>query len=92
MACGLSQSAGYFTRGYILFTSGALNAIKRTVKGWQPGLVSVFNPLPAVPAVGDTFMIYPGCDHTQATCSSKFGNVVHFRGFPYVPVPETALL
>ena len=31
------------------------------------------------------FTAYPGCDKTQATCSSsKFSNLVNFEGFPYV--------
>lgn len=88
--CGLSQATAYFDRGYIQFTSGALSGIKRTVKGYTTGSVSIFNPFPAAPAPGDTFMIYPGCDKAMATCQAKFSNLTHFRGMPFIPVPETA--
>ena len=47
-------------------------------------------PLPFAPAPGDTFNVAFGCDHTQATCQSKFNNLVNFRGFPYVPPPQLA--
>jgi hypothetical protein len=43
-----------------------------------------------VPAPGDTFIAYPGCDKTQSTCSGKFSNLVNFGGSPYIPVPETS--
>jgi hypothetical protein len=26
-----------------------------------------------------------GCDHTLATCASRFGNAVNFRGEPFLP-------
>lgn len=89
--CGLSQAAGWFTRGYIKFTSGALLGVERTVKQYAPGSIGLFLPLPAPPAIGDTFIAYPGCDKLQATCSGKFANLPQFRGCPYIPVPETAL-
>ena len=93
IACSLSQAAGYFTRGYLVFTSGALSGVKRTVKGWAPGLASVFNPLPAAPAVGDAFTIYPGCNRIGlgGDCESKFSNLGRFRGCPYIPPPPSAI-
>jgi hypothetical protein len=39
---------------------------------------------------GDAFTVYLGCDHTQATCTTKFGNLTNFRGFPYIPSPTYA--
>ncbi len=39
---------------------------------------------------GDSFTAYQGCDHTLATCRSKFANEANFRGFPFVPTPEAA--
>lgn len=82
---------GYFDMGKLIFTSGANNGIFRAVKLYTPGVVTVVPPLPNVPSAGDTFTIYPGCDGQQNTCSSKFGNLIHFSGEPYVPVPESAI-
>lgn len=36
-------------------------------------------------AAGAAFTVYPGCDHTPATCDSKFGNVLNFGGLPWLP-------
>ena len=46
--------------------------------------------LPAAPSAGDTFTCYPGCDRALLTCTNKFGNQVNFRGYPYIPSPESA--
>lgn len=80
----------YFNQGTITFLTGANAGITRTIKAQQnPWAVTVAYPLPFAPAAGDTFKIYPGCDKRQGTCSSKFNNLAHFRGYPYIPVPET---
>jgi uncharacterized phage protein (TIGR02218 family) len=64
---------------------------KRSLKAYASGALQLFSPLPVAPAVGDTFSIFPGCDKTMATCQNKYSNVVHFRGFPFIPTPETAV-
>lgn len=35
--------------------------------------------------LGQVVDVYAGCDHSAATCASKFDNIVNFGGFPYVP-------
>jgi hypothetical protein len=35
--------------------------------------------------VGKTVTVRVGCDHTSATCSSKFDNVINYLGFEFVP-------
>lgn len=35
---------------------------------------------------GDTIAIYPGCDHTLATCNGKFNNKLNYGGFAWIPV------
>jgi uncharacterized phage protein (TIGR02218 family) len=90
---GLSQAAGYFSLGTIKFTSGANAGWTKTVKSYDgAGNIKLASPVPLPPANGDTFDIYPGDDKTQATCTSKFGasNLAHFRGYPNMPVTETA--
>jgi len=89
--CNLAQAAGYFSRGYIAFVTGALAGNKYSVKAYYPGFLSLFKPMPSIPAVSDVFGAYPGCDKSQATCSAKFSNLANFRGCPYIPVPETAV-
>ncbi len=87
----LGTAAGYFDQGYVVFTSGANAGASRTVKKQTVGNIALALALPFTPTVGDTFTVYAGCDHTQTTCTSKFSNVIHFRGYPYIPIPETAV-
>jgi uncharacterized phage protein (TIGR02218 family) len=87
-AASLTQASGYFALGYVTFTSGALNGLTRFVKSFASGVLTLLYPLPSTPAAGDTFTVYPGCDKTQNTCSAKFANLAHFRGYPYAPTPE----
>ena len=91
IACSLAYPIEWFNRGYIVFQTGNLTGVRRTVKGYSPGNVYLFNPLPAVPAIGDTFLAYPGCDKDISTCRAKFGNQANFKGFPFIPSPETII-
>lgn len=88
---GLSQADGYFDLGIVRFTSGPNSGVSRVVRTHlnASGSLRLVAPLPVAPAAGDTFVASPGCDKRQATCSSKFSNLARFRGYPYVPVPET---
>lgn len=88
--CGVAGQATY-DLGEIVGTSGANNGVRRTVKQHTAGQLVLSFPLPEVPAAGDTFTVYKGCDKTLATCTARFGNASRFRGFPFVPKPETAL-
>lgn len=83
-----AQATGYFEQGFLVFTSGANNGLKRTIKTHTNGTLTLALALPSIPAVGDTFTIYAGCDRTQSTCVNKFNNLLHFRGFPFIPPPE----
>ncbi|MDE2229898.1 MAG: DUF2163 domain-containing protein [Alphaproteobacteria bacterium] len=94
----LAQATGYFDQGKISFTAGANAGLSRGIKTWiaggggAPGTVSLIAPFPTAPATADTFQIYPGCDKTLGSGGcAKFANTARFRGFPYVPTPETAV-
>ncbi len=87
----LTQADGYFELGVLAFTSGALNGVRAAVRLYlnAAGTVTVAVTLPVAPGNGDTFTIVPGCDKTQATCTAKFSNLAHYRGFPFVPKAES---
>lgn len=71
----IAKPAKWFDQGYIQFTSGTLNGIKRTVKSWDGATLTLLNGLPSIPAFGDTFNAYAGCDKKLRTCgavSSEF--------------------
>ena len=81
-----------FQQGTITFTSGVNAGATATVGSAVAGTsLSLLYPLESVPSPGDAFTVYYGCDHTPATCLSKFNNFANFRGFPYVPPPQMAI-
>jgi uncharacterized phage protein (TIGR02218 family) len=85
-----AEADGYASLGTVTFTGGTLTGRSFAIKVQNGGVLDMLVPLPALPTAGDTLDIYPGCNKTQATCSGKFGNLQHFQGEPYVPVPEMA--
>ena len=87
---GLTQPAGYFSGGKIYVTSGQNAGAQRTIKAHSAdGTLTLAYPLPGDPVVGDAFQLWPGCDHTKATCAGKFSNVIRFAGQPYIPAAVT---
>ncbi|PTM38729.1 DUF2163 domain-containing protein [Bosea sp. 124] len=80
---------GHFTGGRLVFTAGANVGFATEVKrhGAAGGLVALqlWQAPPAPIAAGDAFTVSPGCDKSFATCQSKFGNSINFRGFPHIP-------
>lgn len=86
---GITEADGYYALGKIKFTSGANAGQVRAVKSYVGGVVTLMYPLYAIPTAGDTVDAIAGCDKLRATCSGRFSNLAHFRGFPYVPDPAT---
>ena len=94
-----SYPAHYFDLGIMTFNSGVLNGASFTVSySATGGIVATILPFPTAPAPGDTFTVLVGCDKSVATCSGgKFklnsgaygSNLIHYRGAPFVPNPET---
>ncbi len=80
-----------YDQGTITFESGANVGVSRTVRQSTPTGLTLARPLDYLPAVGDSFVVYHGCDKTMATCQSRFNNLANFRGFPFVPPPELAM-
>jgi uncharacterized phage protein (TIGR02218 family) len=76
-----------YTQGKLLFTSGINNGLAFTVKAVSGNLLALAYPMEDVPAAGDSFTVYFGCDHSMGTCRDKFNNLQNFRGFPFIPPP-----
>ncbi len=86
-----AKADGYYDNGQIVFTSGPNTGLTKAVKQYFAKNFFFNSPLPFPPNAGDAFTAWPGDDKTQATCANKFNNLANFGGFPYVPVPETAI-
>jgi uncharacterized phage protein (TIGR02218 family) len=88
-------AAGWFGFGTVTWTSGA-NAGRRTevlshdVTDGIAILTLLEAPVRPI-AETDAFVVRAGCDKRLATCSAKFSNVVHFRGFPHIPGQDAVL-
>ena len=76
--------------GTVEFTAGPNINVKRTITGVDTGtgFITVSQPFPVQPA-GETVRIYKGCDKKLTTCTTRFSNQSNFRGYPYVPNPES---
>jgi uncharacterized phage protein (TIGR02218 family) len=88
----IGASPARWENGTITFTSGVNIGITRTIKiasGPTPTIFTVSNPFPLPPSISDTFTVTAGCDKSMSVCDGRFGNLANFRGFPYVPNPET---
>jgi uncharacterized phage protein (TIGR02218 family) len=96
IAFGSSMSADsplQFNLGTITFTSGVANGNTRTIISASTSAVELSYPLYEVPAVGDTYTVTHGCDHSKnANGCTFFGNKINFRGFPYIPPVSSGLV
>lgn len=81
------EAADYFAAGTIEFTSGANAPLKPLeIKSYAlNGTIEVFEPFHYPPAIGDTYILIPGCRKRLADCRDKWANVINFGGFSYVP-------
>ncbi len=87
-AAAAGKPAGYWALGKATFTSGPLTGVQMGIKDSSGSIISLVGPLPLA-ASGDVTLM-PGCDKTQATCNGKYNNLARFKGFPWIPQPETA--
>lgn len=90
ISTGIAQPDGYYNLGIITCLTGVNAGAKRSVLSFVNGIATVSLLWDNIPQTGDTFSIVAGCDKTMATCKNKFNNIANYRGFPFVPPPETA--
>lgn len=86
----LSLANGYLAQGSITFTSGHNAGVTRTIRMNEGGTITVVMPFYYVPDAGDAFNVLPACDKSIDCCKLRFNNRARFRGYPFIPVPETA--
>lgn len=87
---GLSGFAERFFRyGVLSFTSGAAKGLSADVEDHRrlegADELTLWLPMAAEIAVGDTLEVTAGCDKRFSTCKAKFGNGLNFQGFPHIP-------
>lgn len=90
-----SYANGWFSRGFLTWTSGASGGRSAEVMRHDlaDGIVSITlldAPVHAL-AAGDSFSIFAGCDKSSGMCAARFANIRNFRGFPHIPGQDTVL-
>lgn len=86
---------GHFRLGHLRFDAGLLSGRRLAIEENAAGtgglvMLRLWLPLEARPAVGDAVTLTVGCDKSFATCRTKFGNSLNFRGFPHMPGSDFA--
>ena len=86
-----SEAADWFGAGTIHFTSGQNAGLKPLeVKDYAAnGTVTTFEPFYYTPAIGDAYVLVPGCRKREADCRDKFANIINFFGFTRIPTSST---
>jgi hypothetical protein len=84
--------AGWFVEGVITWLTGKNAGYLMEVGSFDGTTIVLFENMPYAIQVGDTFTITVGCNHTIATCSVKFNNIVNFNGEPFMPGNEQIML
>jgi hypothetical protein len=92
------STAGTYTLGRLVWTSGNNSGLSCMVRLWTPGSSNDIIDLAVPPIfplqVGDAFQLYQGCDKQFTTCLDFQGVTkayVNYGGCPFVPVPETVI-
>lgn len=78
------QVDGYYDGGYAEWESTPGLIDRRAVRSHIGAVITITHPFVGMEA-GATIKVYPGCDHTLATCHAKFANSANFGGFPNMP-------
>lgn len=71
--------------GLLRWIGGANSGLDSPVLRSDGVRLTLREPPPFAPAVGDLVEIEEGCDTLLATCSGRFGNAANFRGEPHLP-------
>lgn len=81
----LPGAAGDYNGGFLTWETGANTGQTYDVKTWNGTTIELFLRTFKPIATGDRYVIHPGCDKRLGTCTTRFSNVVNFRGQPHVP-------
>jgi uncharacterized phage protein (TIGR02218 family) len=73
-----------YAYGWLKIIGGEWDGITREIKSFSGGVAVLWNPLPAVPALGQQIRLRQGCNRLKSRCK-ELGNILNFRGYPSVP-------
>jgi uncharacterized phage protein (TIGR02218 family) len=76
---------GWFAGGYIEYTVEGGVPERRFITD-HSGAALTLSAAPYGLAAGAAVKVFPGCDHSISTCSTKFSNTANYGGFAYFPL------
>lgn len=79
-----------FSFGMLYIDTPEGTTLVRTIREASDTQLFLAYPLDFVPTAGMTFQAFPGCSRLYERCG-EFDNQEHFKGFPFLPVAETAI-
>lgn len=80
---GTGVGDGYYAGGFLQWTT-AEGLERRFIVGHTGTTLSLSTP-PTGLSTGTAIEVFPGCDHSLATCDAKFGNATNYGGTPFIP-------
>ncbi|KIC22642.1 DUF2163 domain-containing protein [Leisingera sp. ANG-Vp] len=79
----------WFTGGRLSVLSGAAEGLWAAIKADRSRedgrSITLWEPVRALVAPGDSVRLEAGCDKRMETCRLKFNNLLNFQGFPDIP-------
>jgi uncharacterized phage protein (TIGR02218 family) len=87
MRCGWrrSTSAQLFRDGGLRWIDGPQAGLANAVVEVDGAMLVLEHALDPALAEGTLALVREGCDHTIATCRTRFGNAANFQGEPFLP-------
>lgn len=80
------ETDGYYNGGYVKFGTYDF----RTIVTHIGDVITIYSAVSGL-AVSTSADVYPGCDHSETDCNTKFSNLANYGGFPYMPSGRTPL-
>ena len=74
-----------YAQGRLTFNSGVNTGLEVLIDNNDDNALFLAYPLTELPNIGDAVTYLPGCSKSFATCTNKFGNQIHHRGYDKVP-------
>lgn len=71
--------------GQLRWLDGPYAGLAMGIVGMAGESLVLDQPLDEVLSPGLRAIMIEGCDHTLATCATRFGNAINFRGEPFLP-------
>lgn len=84
VAAASAYAAQHFAGGYLQFLVAAGVPERRFILEHSGAAITLSSGASDIP-VGAAVSLFPGCDHSAATCAAKFSNAANYGGFPYMP-------